>query len=140
MGDSTGNKTLQQLQKRENEEYTRCDILFHATTLCFEKVSIPFILNHIDCFVSETRGNESVAILALNMYSVCGNDDEVWDKVGQAVGNLQSLERLSISNHRFDDYNYDDGDDDDDDDDDPCLGEIGSHLEPYAAEGRGRAR
>jgi hypothetical protein len=26
-----------------------------------------------------------------------GHDDEVWDKVGQAIGNLQALERLHIS-------------------------------------------
>jgi hypothetical protein len=53
-----------------------------------------------------------------NTLNYNGHDDEVevWDKVGEAVGNLLSLERLRISTH---DRTY--GDDDDDDDDDEVV-------------------
>jgi hypothetical protein len=44
-------------------------------------------------------------------FSVGGQDDDAWDKVGQAIGNLQALKSLSISS-------YDGFDDDDDSDDD----------------------
>jgi hypothetical protein len=59
--------------------------------------SIPWILNHIDCFVSQSRGNESVTEVSLYpYYSIDDQDDEAWDKVGQAIGNLQALGKLHI--------------------------------------------
>jgi hypothetical protein len=42
-----------------------------------------------------------------------GHDDDVWDKLGQAVGNLQSLDRILISTKIY--LGNDDDDDDDDD-------------------------
>jgi hypothetical protein len=59
-----------------------------------DEESFPWILNHIDCFVSQSRGNNSVDLVRLYPYEFSGHDDEVWDKVGQAVGNLQALEKL----------------------------------------------
>jgi hypothetical protein len=66
--------------------------------------SISWILNHIDCFVSQSRGNKSVTRVRLFPYASNGQNDEVWDKVGQAIGNLQSLENLEMCCHD----NYDD--------------------------------
>jgi hypothetical protein len=45
-----------------------------------------------------------------------GHGDDVWEKFGQGVGNLQALERLRITTHYYDDEDdiYSDGDDDDD--------------------------
>jgi hypothetical protein len=55
-----------------------------------------------DCFVSQSRGNQSIRSLPLNPYAPLGGlgdcDDGVWDKIGQAIRNL-SL-----------DYNQDDKD------------------------------
>jgi hypothetical protein len=63
--------------------------------------SIPRILNNIDCFVSQSRGNNTVKVLALYPYAFNFQDDAVWDKVGQAVGNLQKLKRLFIGTRNY---------------------------------------
>jgi hypothetical protein len=63
-----------------------------------------WILNHIDCFVSQSRGN---AVVVFYPFAVDGQDDEVWDKVGEAIGNLQVLKSLGISTYDSDDYDYD---------------------------------
>jgi hypothetical protein len=92
--------------------------------------SIPWILKHIDCFVSQSRGNKRIKYLLLNPHAYIGYDDEVWDKVGQAVGNLQGLEKLHISNcTHFDD----DGDDDDADSYDSSESELTPSISPFAA-------
>jgi hypothetical protein len=74
--------------------------------------------NHIDSFVSQSRGNESVEKVVIYPYAFDGQDDEVWDKVGQA----------SISTH-----NYREGDKDEDGEDSPSpawdiLAHILSHM------------
>ncbi len=56
MGDSS--ETLQQLHERwDVEEYARDDLLGGRD---LPKYSIPWILNYIDYFVSQSQGNESV--------------------------------------------------------------------------------
>lgn len=67
------------------------------------------ILNRIDCFVSLSRGNRKVKQAILNPYSVSGHDDEVWDKIGQRIANLQALKCLIIGNG-FDPYRNEDED------------------------------
>jgi hypothetical protein len=97
-------ETLQQYQKRQHEEaYNQS--LFLGKDLPLNKDSIPWIYNHIDRFVSLSRGNKSVKVAYLSPYSVCNQADEVRDKLGQAFGNLQALERILI-------YNYEEHDDD----------------------------
>jgi hypothetical protein len=66
-----------------------------------------WISNHIDCFVSQSRGNRSVEEVCLCPHAFNGHDDGFWDKVGQAVGNLQELQTINISSAR----EYDDGTD-----------------------------
>jgi hypothetical protein len=62
-----------------------------------------WILNHIDCFLSQSRGNESVEEVYFYPCNIShGHDDyEVWDKVGQAIRNLQALTSLHISLHNI---------------------------------------
>jgi hypothetical protein len=80
--------------------------------------SISWILNHIDCFVSQSRGNRIVESVELRPHAFNGENYEVWDKVGQAIGNLQALETLYIfSTHR--DYGDDDDHEDYSDEDSP---------------------
>jgi hypothetical protein len=55
-----------------------------------------WILNHIDCFDRQARLNESIEEVLFYGYSGDCQDDQVWDKVGQAIGNLQALKRLHI--------------------------------------------
>jgi hypothetical protein len=104
MGDSTRetSEILQQLWSPTN--YTRADI-FGSKILYLDEHSIPWILNHIDCFVGYSEGNQSIQEVRFYPYSVDRQDDEVWDKVGQALGNLQALEdlRISISSNHEDD-------------------------------------
>jgi hypothetical protein len=60
-------------------------------------VSIIFILNHIDSVVRKSRGNKSVEEVHLDVSALVGQDDDVWDKVGQVIGNLQALGSLHIT-------------------------------------------
>jgi hypothetical protein len=68
--------------------------------------SVPWILNHIDCFVSQSRLNKSITEVKLFPYSVDGQDDGVCDKLGQGVGNLHALEKIIIlkKNQPFHDW------------------------------------
>jgi hypothetical protein len=97
MGDHTS-ETLQQLQSRQDDEaYARAHILGRQD-ICLDEDSIPWILSHIDCFVSQSRGNQSIKRVHLCLLASFGGyyNDE-WDKIGQAIGNLQALERLRIT-------------------------------------------
>jgi hypothetical protein len=102
-----------------SEEYLRLD-----------EDAILWILNHIDCFVGQSLGNKIIREVSLHPFSIVGrlpffvghHDDDVWDKLGQAIGNLQALDTISIcipyNTSIHDNYdNYDEDDDDEDDDD-----------------------
>lgn len=82
-------ETRQQRHNRLHDEE-------HARTLLkpgyLDPRAIPLFTNHIDSFVSQSRGNERVNHVYLYPYSFNDHDDEVWDKVGQAIGSLQALE------------------------------------------------
>ncbi len=79
MGDSDS-ETVQPSQSRQldDEKNSREHFPGGPTTLNLHEESIAWIMNHIDCF-------------AFN-----ANDDEVWDKVGQAIGHLQAPGKLHI--------------------------------------------
>jgi hypothetical protein len=62
--------------------------------LCLNERSLPRILKHVDCFLSQSRGNESVKCMYLCPSALTGHGDCVWEKFGQAIGNLQGLEML----------------------------------------------
>jgi hypothetical protein len=96
MGDSS--ETLLHLQNRR-KEYTRNFIhdLLDRRNLKLEKHSIPLILNGIDSFASQSQANEIVRKVSLYPYCLGGQDDDFWDRVGQAVGNLQLVDRIDIS-------------------------------------------
>jgi hypothetical protein len=72
-------------------------MLLQWTYLNLGKGSIPRILNHSDWFVSQSQGNESIEVVYLYPHAFNGFADEDWDKLGQAIGNLHALKRLSIS-------------------------------------------
>jgi hypothetical protein len=77
---------------------------YESQILFLNEDSMDFILSHIDCFVSQSRGNESVYDVFVFPYaSLDVHDDDVWDKFGQAIGNLQSLESLNIFAPNHDD-------------------------------------
>jgi hypothetical protein len=119
MGDHTS-ETLQQLQKRL-ETYA-CKRLLGDRDLKLDENSIPLILNHIDCFVSQSRGNKSVEDVYFCPYEFHGQDDDVWDKVGQAIGNLKALKRIHIFTHNTC------HDNDNEDEDSPNWGELARIL------------
>jgi hypothetical protein len=88
MGDHS-NEALESQSRRDAEVCARR--LLEPSRLNLNEDSLPWILNHIDCFISQSRGNKSVEHVFLYPYSVDGHDDdcEVLDKVGQAIGNTQ---------------------------------------------------
>jgi hypothetical protein len=108
MGDSS--ETLLDLQKknklldslldlqnrRDAEEYVR-NRLLGGRSLNLVENSMPWILSHIDCFVGQSQGNVSINEVFLYPYPAFDDhDDGVWDKFGQAVGNLQALDTLHM--------------------------------------------
>jgi hypothetical protein len=106
MGDHS-TAALKQLWKREDERFARKLLVMQEYLELNGGDTFHWILNHIDCFVSQSRGNNGVETVTFDVYALYGQDDEVWDKVGQAIGNLQKLKRLGISNNRD---HYDDDD------------------------------
>jgi hypothetical protein len=70
--------------------------LFGGHSLNLDDNSMPWILNHIDCFDRHARLNKSIQEVHFHGYSGDCQGNEVLDKLGQAIGNLQSLEKLSI--------------------------------------------
>jgi hypothetical protein len=72
------------------EEYSFHQLLVDQE-LYLDEDTLPSISNHIDCFVSQSRGKDSVQDLFMDP-PFNGHDDDVWEKVGQAVGNLQALD------------------------------------------------
>ena len=94
MEDPTASERLQS-QKRLEELFVRgrldssyIHLYNHATARS---------LNNIDCFVEESQGNSRVQQLHLLLFALNGHNNYVWDKLGQAVGNLQGLKGLHIS-------------------------------------------
>jgi hypothetical protein len=90
--------------------------------LTLDDASYSWISKHIDYFVSESRGNQRVEELSLYLYTFNSHNDEgFWDKVGQALGNLQVLETIIYvtpeNRYRVATDNDDDDDEDQDEDD-----------------------
>jgi hypothetical protein len=102
-------KTLEIQSRRDDEEYVR-DHIIGGHHLRLHEDTISWILSRTDCFIRQSRGNESVEHLYLYPYSVDGENYDAWDKVGQAVGNLQALKSLCISTE----YSYEDDAEDED--------------------------
>jgi hypothetical protein len=87
-------------------------VRFKALRLSNDGDAMHRILNHIDDFLSQSQGNESIEEVALFPCLVAGHlDDDAWDKFGQAIGNLQGLKLLHI---RTPNYHEDDDSDCDD--------------------------
>jgi hypothetical protein len=105
----TSSEILQRMQKRGNADIHVCGRLLNGEELLLDEESIPWILNHIDCFVSRSRGNKSIRNLYFLPYAPFGDqgdDDGVWEKVGQAVRNLRALNKILISTYNYrEDYN-----------------------------------
>jgi hypothetical protein len=94
MGDHS-NETLQLHMRRDAEVF--CNQLLDRQSLNLNEHSIPLILNHIDFFVSQSRGNESTEVVNFCPdASFNGHSDGVWDKLGLVVGNFQALKRIRI--------------------------------------------
>jgi hypothetical protein len=94
MGDYSP-ETERELERKDDERYYARDRYFRRSYLCLDSIS--WISNHIDSFVSQSRGNQSVEEVRLCPHSFKGHDDGFWENVGQAVGNLQELKTIYIS-------------------------------------------
>jgi hypothetical protein len=93
MGDNSPETEQQSESRQKDEEYR--DQYFSYAFLSLDSTS--WISRHIDCFVSQSRGNRSVKEVCFYPYIFTGHDNEFWDKVGQAIGNLQELKTIYIS-------------------------------------------
>lgn len=72
------------------------EFLLDEHLVLLDEDTIPCVVNDIDYFVNQSRGNTIVKHLHLCPYAFSGYADDVWDKFGQAIGNLQALEWLCI--------------------------------------------
>jgi hypothetical protein len=123
-------ETPEHLQNRRKEEqYSRILIhdLLDRRNLKLGKHSIPLILNGIDSFASQSQANEIVRKVTLYPYSLVGQDDAFWDRVGRAIGNLQAVDRIDISSTR--NCHNDDADEDAPTPDWDILARILSHVQ-----------
>jgi hypothetical protein len=64
--------------------------------LCGDYLALNHILVQVDSFVVQSRGNTSIKYVALHLNDADPGKYELWDKVGQGVGNLKSLCDLKI--------------------------------------------
>jgi hypothetical protein len=62
----------------------------------------PSMFDNIDSFVALSRENTRVQLVVLYPFDSDPGNYEVWDKVGQMVGNLMELQRINI---HFSHYN-----------------------------------
>jgi hypothetical protein len=83
-------------QLNKHDDLCVRDRLLGGHRLTLDEDSMPWILDHIDCFDREARLDESIKDVCFYGYSGDDQDDEIWDKLGQAIGNLQALEKLLI--------------------------------------------
>jgi hypothetical protein len=89
-----------------DEDRTRY-ALTRGSNLVIRKDESSFLFDNIEYCVALSRDNTSVKELELFPYDSDPGNYEVWDKVGQMVGNLMELETINIHFHESDD---DDGD------------------------------
>jgi hypothetical protein len=54
------------------------------------------IFNQVDAFVALSQGNDTIRCVTLSPYDVDSGNYELWDKLGQGVGNLNALGVLRI--------------------------------------------
>jgi hypothetical protein len=111
MADTTSETKKERRIRKKNERLANNRYFcWYQLNLNMNEDSYPWILNHIDCFVGQSRGNESVKEVSLYpYYSIDYQDDDAWDKVGQAIGKLEALGKLHV---RTPNYLADDEDDD----------------------------
>jgi hypothetical protein len=77
MGDSS-ETWLELRDRRDAEQYAHW--LLGRNNLILDEDSIPWILAHMDCFVSEcSQGNERVKEICLCPHAYIRHDDDVWD-------------------------------------------------------------
>jgi hypothetical protein len=125
MSDHTTTETSQQLL--DDEKYAR-DYFLDSDLLDLDEEAMVWIWTHIDCFVSQSRDNTRVKQVFLYPHWNYGQSNEIWDKIGQAIGNFQALETLYISNLGANDINEIRDDDDDQEVSNPDWGETACIL------------
>jgi hypothetical protein len=77
--------------------------LLGGPSLKLDDDSITWILNHVDCFDRQARLDKSVKAVHFRWCTDYDEDDEVWDKLGQAIGQLHGLYRIHICTTNDDD-------------------------------------
>jgi hypothetical protein len=88
-------KTVDLQSRRDDKKYAR-DHRLERKSLYLNGDSLPWIANHIDCFVSQSRGNRSVEHVSLCRHAPIDLQDyAIWNIVGKAIGNLHALVSLS---------------------------------------------
>jgi hypothetical protein len=80
----------------DDDLFARDRILGGSSLQLDDVHTFPWILNHFDRFYIQARLNQSVDEVRYFGYSGDDQDDEIWDKLGQTIGNLQSLKKFSI--------------------------------------------
>jgi hypothetical protein len=103
MGDRS-TEMLHHLQRRPTDEEKALSQLILGGTgtdeysyVTLDENAMNLISDHIDYFVSHGRYYGKIKRVQLYPHAFKGHDDAFWDKVGQAVENLQNLGTIEIS-------------------------------------------
>jgi hypothetical protein len=81
------------------EEMIREDLL-RSEYLSLYNDRAPWLLTHADSFISMSRCNHIVEEVDLYLYAYDDNEDaasyDIWDTIGQGIGNLEAFESLNV--------------------------------------------
>jgi hypothetical protein len=113
MEDSISETLKQRCNRLKGEAYAR-DHIFgenRVRVLSLAELPHPWMLKHIDCFVSQSRRNVTIEEVHIYPYSNDGEDHAFMDKVGQAIGNLRALKTLRICLFSYSEGDYYDEED-----------------------------
>jgi hypothetical protein len=90
MGDSSDSYSSDSSSSGNETSQNNLNLLT-SRILEIDNESLPWISDHSDCFVSQSQCNESIEEVVLYSCLFADEDNEIWDKIGQAIGNLQAL-------------------------------------------------
>jgi hypothetical protein len=96
----------EEVDEQEGQAITAIRKVLSATSMIVSTYDDNGVFSDIDSFVKLSQGNTSITEVDFYPYDKEG-DDALWEKVGEGLANLKSLERLTIYFEEEDEANAD---------------------------------